>query len=135
MRHLLKIYNFPLPPQELSPNRKLHRMVKSAAAFRYKNDCMIVACSQGRERIDVPVTIELIGKIRHKKHDGLYRPTDCDNFGASVKYLIDALVAVGIFPDDDWECVRRMETELRYGADCEAVTVRIYTYEREEDGQ
>lgn len=113
---------FKLPPAECSPNFRGHTQSKAEFVRAYRGDCALrlVAARipplvlKADENEDVqPVRMRLDWHI-HRRHirtgrdgkmkpilsDGLYRPRDEDNARGAFKAAQDALVDVGVLPDD-----------------------------------
>lgn len=122
----LLVFEVPLPPMQLSPNRKLHHMMTSRAVAAYREDVRRLAWAAwartptvgfvpfadkarvalvfGTRRNYVPVAISS-SRIARMKHvpDGRYRPRDEANATAAAKALYDGLVSAGLLVDDSAE--------------------------------
>lgn len=109
------IFEFGLPPEEVSPNARPHHMAKARAVKKYKADCILILRRKWNhpkfERVRVTLTFRTafrtgvsMGKVK-RIPDRCYRTEDRDNGISSVKAAMDAIVVAGILPDDKAEHV------------------------------
>lgn len=133
-------FSLPLPPKELSPNSgERHWSSKVQFQESYKRECAYTMRALRLSAVASPchLTLSFRYKPRAKtqKSDGLYRPLDCDNAIASCKYMIDAMVAVGLIKDDTYKYVAMLTAEIiaNHTVLCDEVMVTITPLKGEEN--
>lgn len=114
----------PLPYANCSPNRgKAHWGAKNKVQKQYRDDCYWVyreAMLHGRLPVAFrgPIILHLDFYLCRKAFvsEGLYFPRDRDNARASFKGGQDALVRVGVIPDDTHRRVIPGRTDIHSSA-------------------
>jgi Holliday junction resolvase RusA-like endonuclease len=97
--------HIPLPPTELSPNRRVHWAKKNQAVQCYKTDCRWTVRKARCDNL-LPTTWPLFAHasmqltVIKRRVKGCYLPRDPDNAIASVKAAIDAMTCEGLWVDD-----------------------------------
>lgn len=138
------VFEVPLPPVALSPNRKLHHMVKASAVAAYREDVRRLAASAAVRRREgwTPMTrarVELVFGTRRQFQrqwgggpnlrvmDELYRPRDEANATAAAKALYDGLVSAGLLVDDSAEHMEagRVRIDTTWGPGVRVTVTRV----------
>ena len=140
------VFEFPLPPAELSPNKERngHWTQKAKATVDYRQACKLLTRHQlgakvfAQEQIPFPVTM-LVEYYCCRERDargskGRYLPRDCFNVPRSLKACIDGMIDACVLPDDSVEyiseaTVRLFHVSERAGAESK---VRITLTSQEE---
>jgi crossover junction endodeoxyribonuclease RusA len=89
----------PLPPNELSPNVKVHWAVKAKATKAYREACawaFKVACP----KTWIPMAVVIDVSYRAFRGCGGYHAFDVQNAMASMKASLDGAIDAGVVPSD-----------------------------------
>lgn len=86
----------PFPPRDLSPNARVHRMVKAAAVRTYRYECKVLALkARDRKRIALHAPVRAVVTFSCGK-----RLWDKDNCIAAFKAGLDGIVESELIPGD-----------------------------------
>lgn len=105
------IVEVPLPPMEVSPNRRFDRRAKARAIACYREQVGFLAVAAARAVDWTPpekVRLGLLWGLQDgdRRGSGLYHPRDADNAVAAAKALIDGLRDAGVIRDDNWASLK-----------------------------
>lgn len=96
----------------------------AGATMKHKAQDQIARCLGGVEPVKKPVRIQIEWMEKNARRD-------IDNISFAKKFILDALVAEGILPDDSRKWVKGFEEEFPFG-DEEKITITLE--ETETDG-
>ena len=103
----------PLPPNELRLNKRIggHRG-KMGLKDRYMHDCKMAALTQAAQWKGIPQTWPVCVK------GTVFLPArwraDCADVGGWAKSALDALVEMGVWPDDDSRYIRPFVGDVQH---------------------
>lgn len=119
----------PLPPKELSPNARVHYMVRARATKQHRHDCYLVmlgAKPKGWEG-NSPIELDFVYRAFRGCGGAVFR--DCTNALSACKALIDGIVDAGVVPNDSkrWLSIGhfKLMTTAREAKNCPGVFVRV----------
>lgn len=102
-----------LPPVELSPNSRAHRMVKQRATREYRDVVGYLAIGEARRVQWVTpqrARVSFLWGLRDHRSAAAkmlsYHPEDPDNAVASLKALLDGLRDARVIRDDRWSALQ-----------------------------
>ncbi len=104
-----RVYTFPLPPDELRPNRRMggHWATTNRLKLNYKESCGWVIHEAG-----VPSSPIKHCRLTMTAYLGKRQRVDLPDLGSWGKAAIDAMVSMGVLVDDQASCVSEFTTRV-----------------------
>lgn len=103
------VFRVGLPPVELSPNGRVHRLEKARAAREYRTEARIMGIGARVEsrwkvpdRARVSLHFGLLDRRARHVVKTSFHPRDVDNAVGACKALIDGLRDAELIVDDNW---------------------------------
>jgi len=106
---MILVVRLGLPPVELSPNQRAHRLDKARAAADYRQEARLMgwgAKVEAHWERPARARVSLLFGLKDTRAPHVrtltYHPRDADNAVGAVKALIDGLRDAEIIVDDNW---------------------------------
>jgi len=106
------MFSIPLPPIEVSPNKRSHWAKKYRKSKEYRKYVGYICNGLPPINVKAKITIKFYCGQHKFSNELFYRPRDIDNAIASLKPAIDGIVDAGILKDDSAEYLEYGEVNI-----------------------